>query len=137
MLRRFLTSYPLWSLMLAFAAATRGTSYLALPSTSSEAFVVVRGLASMHSWGWAFCVLAAGCVAGMWSRWVSFWTHATLGVFLNLLLAVGLGYQSITQHTPWTTVGQVASFALLHGTIAVHVLPPKRPRPAPPSRPVS
>lgn len=121
MLRRFLTSYPVWATLLAFADASRGSAYLLTPAAASDSLAVVRGLADMHAWGWAFCVLAVGCLAGVRARLVGFVANGVLGVFLNTLLAAGLGWQAITCGTPWTTVGGLALVAVLHATIAVHL----------------
>lgn len=125
MLRRFLTSYPLWATLLALTAASRGSSYLLTPAASSESLAVVRGVADMHAWGWAFCVLAVGCLAGVRNRLVGFAANGVLGVFLNTLLGAGLAWQAATRHTPWTTVGGLALVAVLHATIAVHLARPR------------
>lgn len=118
---RWLRSRWLWSALLAVAALTRGTAYLFIPATGSDALIIIRSLASMHAWGYAFCLLGIGCLLGPLSRPVAFYVHAIPGVFLNAALAVGLGYQAVVVHTAWTTVGQLIVIAVLHGLYALRI----------------
>lgn len=128
---RLLRSWRAWSLLLALAAATRGSAYLVAPPSTSEALTVIAGIAGLRVWGAAFLVLAAGCVAGCLSARVAFVAHAVLGVGLNAAVAYGIAWQAIVHDATWVTTGELAVLVIIHAAIALRVIAEPEPEGTP------